>query len=225
MRTGPCGAVAARYGVIMVMTVQQAMGFAPCLHFWAGQRRVQTKTSLLQSATAVVRTSPAGVDGDSFADRRAPPGICRSLLLPSGPLAGGPGHRRLYCAESLLAMAADAGRGGANADGNFGNEVFTCLSAHEMSDFASLQLRPELQSGIEKLGYESLTDIQAQALPLALAGCDIVGKAKTGSGKTAVFALALLQKLDTSLDHRDGRVQALVLSPTRELASQLVVSK
>jgi len=52
----------------------------------------------------------------------------------------------------------------------------------------------------------------------------VVGKAKTGSGKTAVFGLACLQKLDLALDHRGGRPQALVLSPTRELATQLVAS-
>ena len=83
-------------------------------------------------------------------------------------------------------------------------------------------LRPELLEAVHRLGFGAMTPIQAMALPAALAGRDIVGKAKTGSGKTAVFGLALLQQLDLALDHRGGRPQAIVLSPTRELATQLV---
>jgi len=69
-----------------------------------------------------------------------------------------------------------------------------------------------------------MTDIQERALPAALSGRDIVGQGKTGSGKTAVFGLLLLQRLDLALDPRGGRPQAIVLSPTRELAEQLVTS-
>jgi len=88
--------------------------------------------------------------------------------------------------------------------------------------FESLSsLRPELLAGTQRLGYTVLTDIQARALPPALAGRDVVGKAKTGSGKTVVFGLALLSRLDMKLASA-GRPQALVLSPTRELAQQLV---
>lgn len=88
--------------------------------------------------------------------------------------------------------------------------------------FESLDsLRPELLAGVQRLGYTALTAIQARALPPALAGQDIVGKAKTGSGKTVAFGLALLQRLDLTLDS-GFRPQALVLSPTRELAQQLV---
>jgi ATP-independent RNA helicase DbpA len=74
------------------------------------------------------------------------------------------------------------------------------------------------------LGYKAMTDIQLRALPPALAGTDLVGKAKTGSGKTAIFGLALLQKIDLAVDNSGGRPQVLVLSPTRELANQLVGS-
>ena len=88
--------------------------------------------------------------------------------------------------------------------------------------FESLSsLRPELLAGTQRLGYTALTDIQERALPPALAGRDVVGKAKTGSGKTVVFGLALLQRLDMRMSSA-GRPQALVLSPTRELAQQLV---
>ena len=88
--------------------------------------------------------------------------------------------------------------------------------------FESLDcLRPELLAGVQRLDYTALTAIQARALPPALSGQDVVGKAKTGSGKTVVFGLALLQRLDLTLDS-GSRPQALVLSPTRELAHQLV---
>ena len=94
--------------------------------------------------------------------------------------------------------------------------------APEGLPFESLSsLRPELLAGTQRLGYTALTDIQERALPPALAGRDVVGKAKTGSGKTVVFGLALLQRLDMRMSSA-GRPQALVLSPTRELAQQLV---
>ena len=83
-------------------------------------------------------------------------------------------------------------------------------------------LRPELLEAVHRLGFVAMTPIQAMGLPAAIDGRDIVGKAKTGSGKTVVFGLALLQQLDLALDHRGGRPQAIVLSPTRELATQLV---
>jgi ATP-independent RNA helicase DbpA len=83
--------------------------------------------------------------------------------------------------------------------------------------FASLQLSTELLKNLESLGYEAMTPIQAQSLPLILAGKDVIGQAKTGSGKTAAFGLGLLAKLD----RKKFRVQGLVLCPTRELADQV----
>ena len=88
------------------------------------------------------------------------------------------------------------------------------LSQH---DFASLGLNPALVDNLASLGYTEMTPIQAQALPPILANKDIIAKAKTGSGKTATFALGLLNKLDV----RRFRVQNLVLCPTRELADQV----
>ena len=97
-------------------------------------------------------------------------------------------------------------------------------SAEPNGPFENLEsLRPELLTGVQRSGYTTLTDIQARALPPALAGRDIIGKAKTGSGKTVVFGLALLQRLDMGLASA-GKPQALVLSPTRELAQQLVIA-
>ncbi len=83
--------------------------------------------------------------------------------------------------------------------------------------FASLPLPPATLQNLLSLGYTAMTPIQAASLPLALAGHDLVAQAKTGSGKTAAFGLALL----ANLNPRRFAVQALVLCPTRELAEQV----
>ncbi len=83
--------------------------------------------------------------------------------------------------------------------------------------FSSLSLDPPMLENLQSLGYLSMTPIQAAALPLALLGHDLIAQAKTGSGKTAAFALALL----TRLNPRRFAIQALVLCPTRELADQV----
>ena len=83
--------------------------------------------------------------------------------------------------------------------------------------FDSLPLPPAALRNLEQLGYTTMTPIQAASLPLALAGHDLIAQAKTGSGKTAAFCLALLANLNI----RRFAVQALVLCPTRELADQV----
>lgn len=83
--------------------------------------------------------------------------------------------------------------------------------------FSALPLSPAMLANLDQLGYLSMTPIQAAALPPALLGKDIIAQAKTGSGKTAAFALALL----TNLNPRRFAVQTLVLCPTRELADQV----
>ncbi len=83
--------------------------------------------------------------------------------------------------------------------------------------FSSLALREALLNNLSFLEYTAMTPIQAQSLPLMLAGNDVIAQAKTGSGKTAAFGLALLNSLDIDL----FSVQALVLCPTRELAEQV----
>jgi ATP-dependent RNA helicase DbpA len=83
--------------------------------------------------------------------------------------------------------------------------------------FSTLPLSPAMLANLDKLGYTSMTLIQAASLPIALIGKDLIAQAKTGSGKTAAFAIPLLAKIDvTRMD-----VQALVLCPTRELAEQV----
>ncbi len=86
-----------------------------------------------------------------------------------------------------------------------------------MTSFAELDLRPELQGALDALGYEEPTPIQREAIPALLAGHDLVGQAATGTGKTAAFALPLLQRLVPG----GTAPQALVLVPTRELAIQV----
>ncbi|ASK20327.1 ATP-dependent RNA helicase DbpA [Halomonas sp. N3-2A] len=88
-----------------------------------------------------------------------------------------------------------------------------------MSDtsFASLALSPALLSNLDSLGYHAMTPVQAQSLPPMLAGRDVLAQAKTGSGKTAAFGLALLAELRVEA----FAVQGLVLCPTRELADQV----
>ena len=83
--------------------------------------------------------------------------------------------------------------------------------------FSELELPAAQLANLESLGYMKMTAIQAAALPRALAGKDLIAQAKTGSGKTATFALPLLAKLNP----RDFAAQALILCPTRELASQV----
>ncbi|MDE1140008.1 ATP-dependent RNA helicase DbpA [Paraburkholderia tropica] len=83
--------------------------------------------------------------------------------------------------------------------------------------FSELALAPPTLENLARLGYVEMTPIQAASLPLALAGHDLIAQAKTGSGKTAAFALALLARLDV----RRLDVQTAVLCPTRELADQV----
>jgi ATP-independent RNA helicase DbpA len=87
------------------------------------------------------------------------------------------------------------------------------------TSFATLPLPPAVLDNLVRLGYDAMTPIQAASLPAALAGRDLIAQARTGSGKTAAFALALLQNLNP----RRFAVQALVLCPTRELAEQVTV--
>ena len=83
--------------------------------------------------------------------------------------------------------------------------------------FAQLPLALAMLENLRRLGYLTMTPIQAASLPLTLAGDDLIAQAKTGSGKTAAFALPLL----TNLNPRRFAVQTLVLCPTRELADQV----
>jgi ATP-dependent RNA helicase DeaD len=91
--------------------------------------------------------------------------------------------------------------------------------AHQPTTFAELGLRSELVVALAGLGYEEPTPIQEAAIPLMVAGSDILGQAATGTGKTAAFALPILQRLRPG--PRGRQPVALILVPTRELAMQV----
>lgn len=86
--------------------------------------------------------------------------------------------------------------------------------------FSALGLHTALAQAAQARGYTAPTPIQAEMLPAVLAGRDVLAQAPTGSGKTAAFALPLLQRVAAQPSERPRRVQALVLVPTRELAAQ-----
>jgi len=89
--------------------------------------------------------------------------------------------------------------------------------------FERLGLRAELLSAVRSRGYRHPTPIQAQSIPLVLEGRDVLGRAQTGTGKTAAFVLPILQRLSRQ-SKREQLPRALILTPTRELAAQVAQS-
>ncbi|PKF79415.1 ATP-dependent RNA helicase SrmB [Vibrio sp. vnigr-6D03] len=87
--------------------------------------------------------------------------------------------------------------------------------------FAELDLDPNLLEAIEEMGYERPTQIQAEAIPQALDGRDILASAPTGTGKTAAFVIPALQYLQDFPRRKAGPARILILTPTRELAMQV----
>ncbi|MGE3271484.1 MAG: DEAD/DEAH box helicase, partial [Chloroflexota bacterium] len=91
------------------------------------------------------------------------------------------------------------------------------LNLSPVESFADLNVRPEVRAAVNAMGITAPTPIQAQGIPVMLAGRDIVGQAKTGSGKTLAFAIPTVERCDPAV----RGVQALILVPTRELAIQV----
>ncbi|VVB92765.1 putative ATP-dependent RNA helicase [uncultured archaeon] len=87
----------------------------------------------------------------------------------------------------------------------------------ENQGFKELQLSREMQKAITDMGFEEATPIQAQSIPYMLEGKDVIGQAQTGTGKTAAFGIATLERIDP----QNRGVQAVILCPTRELAIQV----
>ncbi len=85
------------------------------------------------------------------------------------------------------------------------------------NEFMQFNLRPELVQAVTELGYTTPTPIQIEMIPVMITGCDVIGQAQTGTGKTAAFALPILHRLVSG----QGSVQSLILTPTRELATQV----
>jgi len=91
------------------------------------------------------------------------------------------------------------------------------MTNDEVNAFGQLALAPAVLKALDDVGYESPSPIQAETIPLLLAGKDVLGQAQTGTGKTAAFALPLISNLDL----KQKQPQVLVLAPTRELAIQV----
>ncbi|MGB5793184.1 ATP-dependent RNA helicase DbpA [Poseidonibacter sp.] len=88
-----------------------------------------------------------------------------------------------------------------------------------MSTFDTLNLPKDFLENLKTLEFKKMTDIQEKALPIALEGKDVIGQAKTGSGKTVTFSIPIVNKLDV----KRFRIQSIVLAPTRELANQIAL--
>ena len=84
-------------------------------------------------------------------------------------------------------------------------------------DFNNLNISEQFKKALTRCGFEEMTDVQAQVIPLALEGYDILAQAPTGTGKTCAFGIPVLENIDLKKDY----VQTLILSPTRELALQI----
>ncbi len=95
---------------------------------------------------------------------------------------------------------------------------------HEALGFQSLNINPNILRAVQEEGYTIPTPIQAQAIPIILNGTDLLGCAQTGTGKTAAFALPILQLLGENKPQGKRKIRSLILTPTRELAVQIADS-
>ncbi|WP_163971722.1 DEAD/DEAH box helicase [Oceanobacillus halotolerans] len=86
-----------------------------------------------------------------------------------------------------------------------------------MTTFNELQISNPIMKALENMGFEEATPIQAETIPLAVSGNDVIGQAQTGTGKTAAFGIPMIEKIDA----KQRKIQALVVAPTRELAIQV----
>ncbi len=91
------------------------------------------------------------------------------------------------------------------------------MDEKNLDGFAALELQPETEKALIKMGFTAPTPIQAQTIPVMMEGRDVIAKAPTGTGKTCAFGIPLIECLDTSLTN----VQAVVVCPTRELCLQI----
>ncbi len=126
--------------------------------------------------------------------------------------------------KPALAMVQDRMSSGESKDAPFGLPLHQALSSllstlrpRRTMTFDSLRLHNTIISGIRSAGYEEPTPIQAQAIPVVMEGRDLIALAQTGTGKTAAFALPIMERLITG---ERGHVRAAIISPTRELAEQ-----
>src|SRR5512140_473367 len=96
--------------------------------------------------------------------------------------------------------------------------LYECKARRSFMEFQKFNFHTQVAAGIKAAGYTTPTPIQEQAIPSVMAGCDVMGLAQTGTGKTAAFVLPILQRL---MKGERGYVRALIVAPTRELAEQI----
>ena len=101
------------------------------------------------------------------------------------------------------------------------NNFLILIGGTKMNNFESLGLSQKLLEAVESEGYTTPTPVQEQSIPPLLSGRDVLGVAQTGTGKTAAFALPVLQIMSRSRTQGKRYIRALILSPTRELAAQI----
>ena len=101
---------------------------------------------------------------------------------------------------------------------------YSKVQSKEVKSFRDLPLSSNTQKGLQDSGFAEPTEIQRESIALALRGLDVLGAAKTGSGKTLAFIIPLLERLFTLRWSRIDGLGALIITPTRELAYQVLVS-
>ncbi|MDB5316810.1 MAG: helicase [Rhodospirillales bacterium] len=179
---------------------------ADCL--LANDRRFR-HTSVVSARSCVPTRRPGRVTGPrTFATRRT--ARCPGRELRGHPCGIAPDTRGLLPEIPSARIRCDAP---------------TYMDARTLTNFDELSLAEPLLRALTEEGYTTPTPIQSRAIPVALAGRDLLGIAQTGTGKTAAFALPILQRL-AEMGGRPprGGCRALILSPTRELASQIAAS-
>lgn len=180
-------------------------------------------------ATEDSAATEASAATDTLVSVESPAGKTSAVVLANKENMSLPGSKSSDCVRALKSgcgTAQDVARAVSVrtktqealvvAESDSCNKIDSCESA---VTFRDLGLCEELCAACEALGWSAPTEIQAASLPHSLKGCDIIGLAETGSGKTAAFALPVLQKLLENPRHRN--VAALVLTPTRELTMQI----
>ncbi len=90
-----------------------------------------------------------------------------------------------------------------------------------MSTFYDFQFNQAVLDGLDSMGFDTPTPIQQEAIPLVVAGHDVIACAQTGTGKTAAFAIPILQMLHGKVEKHKSHIKTLILTPTRELAIQI----
>ena len=179
-----------------------------CLGCWSNGRTARTATR------AITRNIPSGDKGKTY------PAVCAicgvDTTLPFKPTHDRPGYCQ-NCFRSRFQRTQSAGTDKAAHELKKSTQESIVDTFDSAAAFPSMTLQDTTRRAIASMGIFTPTPIQAETIPILLAGRDVIGQARTGSGKTLAFAIPLVERCDPSIHS----VQALVLVPTRELAIQV----